>query len=81
MRVSELCLGAMIFGDARGSWGASKDEAARILGAFAEARGNFVDTANYYAKGESERILGGCPAPEHDGVSYRDAHSYCTSVR
>ncbi len=75
LRVSELCLGAMIFGDARGSWGASKDEAARILGAFAEARGNFVDTANYYAKGESERILGGCPAPEHDGVSY------CASVR
>src|SRR5215203_4534575 len=58
LRVSELCLGAMIFGDVRGSWGTSKEEAARILGAFAEAGGNFVDTANYYAGGESERILG-----------------------
>jgi aryl-alcohol dehydrogenase-like predicted oxidoreductase len=44
-----LCLGAMIFGDVRGSWGTSKEEAG----------GNFVDTANSYAKGESERILGG----------------------
>ena len=59
LRVSELCLGAMIFGDVRGSWGTSKEEAARILETFAEAGGNFVDTANSYAIGESERILGG----------------------
>ena len=58
LRVSELCLGAMIFGDVRGSWGTSKEEAARILAAFGEAGGNFVDTANYYAGGESEHILG-----------------------
>jgi PhnB protein len=31
LRVSELCLGAMIFGDRRGGWGASKDEAARSV--------------------------------------------------
>src|SRR5215213_5286868 len=58
LRVSELCLGAMIFGDVRGSWGASEEESGRILDAFAEAGGNFVDTANHYAGGESERILG-----------------------
>jgi aryl-alcohol dehydrogenase-like predicted oxidoreductase len=58
LRVSELCLGAMIFGDTRGGWGASKDEAARIVERFAEAGGNFVDTANYYARGDSERIVG-----------------------
>jgi aryl-alcohol dehydrogenase-like predicted oxidoreductase len=58
LRVSELCLGAMIFGDSRGGWGASKDEAARIVQRFAEAGGNLVDTANYYAHGESERIVG-----------------------
>jgi aryl-alcohol dehydrogenase-like predicted oxidoreductase len=58
LRVSELCLGAMIFGDRRGGWGTSKDEAARIVERFAEAGGNFVDTANYYAHGESERIVG-----------------------
>jgi aryl-alcohol dehydrogenase-like predicted oxidoreductase len=58
LRVSELCLGAMIFGDTRGGWGTSRDEAARIVERFAEAGGNFVDTANYYAGGESERIVG-----------------------
>jgi aryl-alcohol dehydrogenase-like predicted oxidoreductase len=58
LRVSELCLGAMIFGDSRGGWGASRDEAARIVDRFAEAGGNFIDTANYYAAGESERIVG-----------------------
>jgi aryl-alcohol dehydrogenase-like predicted oxidoreductase len=58
LRVSELCLGAMIFGDRRGGWGASRDEAARIVERFAEAGGNFIDTANSYAAGESERIVG-----------------------
>jgi hypothetical protein len=42
LRVSELCLGAMIFGDSRGAWGASRNEAARIVERFAEAGGNFV---------------------------------------
>ena len=58
LRVSERCLGAMIFGDSRGGWGASKDEAARIVQRFAQAGGNLVDTANYYTHGESERIVG-----------------------
>jgi aryl-alcohol dehydrogenase-like predicted oxidoreductase len=58
LRVSELCLGAMIFGDRRGGWGASRDEAACIVERFAEAGGNFIDTANSYAGGESERIVG-----------------------
>ena len=66
LRVSELCLGAMIFGDTRGSWGVSREETARILETFAEAGGNFVDTANYYAGGESERILGGLIAPDRE---------------
>jgi aryl-alcohol dehydrogenase-like predicted oxidoreductase len=66
LRVSELCLGAMIFGDSRGGWGASKDEAAHIVERFAEAGGNFVDTANYYARGESERIVGELIAAERE---------------
>jgi aryl-alcohol dehydrogenase-like predicted oxidoreductase len=64
LRVSELCLGAMIFGDSRGGWGASKDEAARIVEGFAQAGGNLVDTANYYAGGQSERIVGELIKPE-----------------
>ena len=66
LRVSELCLGAMIFGDRRGGWGASKDEAAGIVERFAEAGGNFIDTANSYAGGESERIVGELVAAERE---------------
>jgi aryl-alcohol dehydrogenase-like predicted oxidoreductase len=66
LRVSELCLGAMIFGDSRGNWGADKAEAARIVERFAEAGGNFIDTANYYGRGESERIVGELVAPERE---------------
>lgn len=66
LRVSELCLGAMVFGDQRGSWGASPKEADAIVGRFAEAGGNFVDTANFYAAGESERIVGGIVRERRD---------------
>ncbi len=66
LRVSELCLGAMVFGDQRGSWGASPEAAATIVRRFAEAGGNFIDTANHYAGGESERIVGEAVAPERD---------------
>ncbi len=64
LRVSELCLGAMVFGDSRGSWGASPQEASGIVKRFAEAGGNFIDTANNYAAGESERIVGEVIGPE-----------------
>ena len=65
LRVSELCLGAMTFGEDWG-WGAPKDECARILEAYAEAGGNFIDTANFYTDGSSERIVGELVAPERD---------------
>jgi len=57
LRVSELCLGTMTFGDAY-EWSAPKAECARIVDAFAQAGGNFIDTANYYSRGQSERIVG-----------------------
>ncbi|MBV9604943.1 MAG: aldo/keto reductase [Solirubrobacterales bacterium] len=57
LRVSELCLGTMAFGEDWG-WGASLQECARILTAFAEAGGNFIDTADVYTNGSSERVLG-----------------------
>jgi len=65
LRVSELCLGAMTFGDDWG-WGASKEECARIVDAFGEAGGNFIDTANYYTGGASERIVGELIASERE---------------
>jgi aryl-alcohol dehydrogenase-like predicted oxidoreductase len=57
LRVSELCLGTMTFGEDWG-WGSSKDESRKILDAFLEAGGNFIDTANVYTNGTSEALLG-----------------------
>jgi aryl-alcohol dehydrogenase-like predicted oxidoreductase len=65
LRVSELALGAMTFGEDWG-WGAPKEECARILEAYAEAGGNFIDTANRYTDGTSERIVGELIAPDRD---------------
>ena len=57
LRVSELCLGTMTFGEDWG-WGASKEESRKIFDAFAAAGGNFVDTANNYTDGTSEKYVG-----------------------
>jgi len=57
LRVSEVALGTMTFGEAWG-WGASRAECRRIFEAFGDAGGNFVDTACNYTNGESEEIVG-----------------------
>jgi len=57
LRVSELCLGTMTFGEDWG-WGASKEESRKIFDAFAAAGGNFIDTANNYTDGTSEKYVG-----------------------
>ena len=57
LKVSELCLGTMGFGTEAG-WGADKDTSFAIMDAFAEAGGNFLDTANVYKAGTSEKIIG-----------------------
>ena len=67
LRVSELCLGTMTFGDESGDgWGASREESRRIFEAYAEAGGNFLDTANNYMGGNSERTLGELLGNERD---------------
>lgn len=57
LRVSELGLGTMTFGEDWG-WGASREESRRMFNAYAEAGGNFIDTANRYTDGTSERLVG-----------------------
>ena len=57
LRVSPLCLGAMTFGKEWG-WGSEPEEAKRILDAYVDRGGNFIDTANGYTKGHSEAIIG-----------------------
>jgi aryl-alcohol dehydrogenase-like predicted oxidoreductase len=56
LRVSEVALGAMTFGEDRG-WGSSKDEARKIYDTYRSAGGNFIDTANLYANGTSESFV------------------------
>lgn len=65
LRVSELCLGTMSFGEVWG-FGADEKESHRILDRFAAAGGNFVDTANKYHEGRSEEILGTYLGSERD---------------
>ncbi|MFO0572438.1 MAG: aldo/keto reductase [Polyangia bacterium] len=57
LRVSPLCLGAMTFGEDLG-WGSSVEESQRIMDRFIELGGNFIDTANFYTKSHSEKIIG-----------------------
>lgn len=56
-KVSAFCLGAMTFGTEWG-WGADEAESQRIFDTFVEAGGNFIDTADAYTQGTSERLLG-----------------------
>jgi aryl-alcohol dehydrogenase-like predicted oxidoreductase len=65
LRVSELCLGAMTFGE-DWDWGANEATSRAIFDAFVEAGGNFIDTANVYTNGTSEKMLGEFIMPERD---------------
>nr|WP_298687010.1 aldo/keto reductase [uncultured Dongia sp.] len=57
LRVSPFCLGTMTFGEEWG-WGSSVEESGKILDAYLARGGNFIDTANAYTKGHSEKIIG-----------------------
>lgn len=57
LRVSPLALGTMTFGAGQG-WGTDEEEARKILDLYAGQGGNSIDTANFYANGESERMIG-----------------------
>ncbi|MFE7072427.1 aldo/keto reductase [Streptomyces sp. NPDC057620] len=57
LRVSPLALGAATFGTEWG-WGAERDEARKLFDLYVERGGNFIDTANTYTEGSSERLLG-----------------------
>ena len=57
LRVSELCLGTMTFGEEWGT-GANKETSKKVFDSFANAGGNFLDTANRYTEGTSEKYVG-----------------------
>jgi len=61
LQVSPICLGAMTFGDQT-----KAAVAARIVASASDAGINFIDTADSYARGESERIVGRLIARQRD---------------
>lgn len=65
LRVSKLCLGTMTFGPGA-EWSRSEADARSVFDAYVEAGGNFIDTANMYTGGESERIVGRLVASDRE---------------
>lgn len=65
LKVSEVCLGAMTFGE---EWGTGSDfeTSKKVFETFADAGGNFIDTANFYTNGTSEKYLGEFVGDERD---------------
>ena len=57
LRISPLALGAMTFGTESG-WGADADESRRLFDMYLDRGGNFIDSANNYSGGTSERLVG-----------------------
>lgn len=67
LKVSELCLGTMIFGE-ESQRSTPPDEAHRIIHQYLDKGGNHLDTANVYAGGRSEEIVGRAIADRRDKV-------------
>jgi len=65
LKVSELCLGTMGFGK-EWNWGADYETSKEVFDIFVEAGGNFIDTANIYTNGTSEKYLGEFMASSRD---------------
>jgi aryl-alcohol dehydrogenase-like predicted oxidoreductase len=67
LRVSPACLGAMMFGHQPGA-PCDETESRRIIDAFVDAGGNFIDTANGYTGGQSEEVVGRAVKDKRDRV-------------
>jgi aryl-alcohol dehydrogenase-like predicted oxidoreductase len=78
LRVSPLALGALTFGTDWG-WGSERDEARQIFDAYLGRGGNFIDTANQYTNGTSERLVGEFANGLRDGLVI--ATKYALSTR
>ena len=65
LRVSELALGTMTFGEEWG-WGSNKEESKKVFDTYSQAGGNFIDTANRYTEGTSEKYVGEFSASDRE---------------
>jgi aryl-alcohol dehydrogenase-like predicted oxidoreductase len=77
--VSELCLGTMTFGEELGT-GASAAVSRQIYDRYREAGGNFLDTANIYTMGTSERMLGEFIASDREAVVVASKYSMAANM-
>ena len=78
LRISELALGTGNFGK-RWGYGTEKDEAKIIFDTYANAGGNFIDTANSYQLGESEEFLSDFIAKDRDHFVLASKYSFPSS--
>lgn len=78
LRVAEACLGTMTFGEEFGI-GADAAESRRVLDAYLDAGGNFIDTANIYNRGTSERLLGEFLGARRPGVVLATKYTLSTA--
>lgn len=80
LRVSELCLGTMGFGTENG-WGADKNTSKAVFDTFTNAGGNFLDTANFYTQGTSEKFTGEFIGAERDNFVLATKYSLFENQR
>ena len=79
LRVSEICLGTMTFGNTWGAMGADQDVCRAIYEAYRARGGNFIDTANKYTEGTSERIVGELIGRERDRIVLATKYTLSTT--
>jgi aryl-alcohol dehydrogenase-like predicted oxidoreductase len=82
LRVSPFCLGGMTFGEERG-WGSSAAVSEGIIDRYLDCGGNFIDTANSYNRGHSEKIIGdhvGCHPARRNRIAPAPAHCLYRSL-
>src|ERR1700730_2386058 len=77
LRVSELAFGAMSFGTDWG-WGTEIKEARKMLDLYIDNGGNFVDTANFYTNGSSEKMLGELLGEKRQQIVLSTKHTVST---
>ena len=80
LKVAEICLGTMTFGEESG-FGADEAECRRVFDAYLAAGGNFIDTANIYTAGTSERMLSRMIAAERARLVLATKYSMTTDPK
>lgn len=78
LKVSELCLGTMGFGTDV-AWGMDFDTTKKVVSRFVDAGGNFLDTANRYTNGTSEKFIGDLTQTNRDFFVLATKYSLITT--